>query len=989
MSTARDFHDKAMSFMDQALAEKRAGRKDEAEQFLRQAFELERQAAETVEAGANSEPSRSILYRSAATLALRCGMADVAEDLAHAGMAGDPPNSVRAELESVVASARVNHDPVRDANYRDRILDFLHESGWSINHTISVHPREAQLFEIEQLNLHASTCKYIKSRFARGIYQHQLLALQYFAEGESICVATGTSSGKSMIFYSAAIEFLCRNPKGTMLLVYPMKALAREQENRINEALSDAGIAVTTARIDGQVPVASRAALLRRSQVLIVTPDIIHSWLLTSVAEPAVRNFLKRIGLVIVDELHSYTGVFGSNSAFLFRRLQHMVSLLGGVFSYIGASATIANPDLHLRNLFGARFRLIGPEADTSPRNSLEILLTTPPKFDDLLSELTYLFKHLASQKDHRFIAFVDSRKQVEYLSAIMRRSDDREEGEPVRLDHLQSMHVLPFRAGLELEDLNTIQGRISDGTVRGVISTSALELGMDIPFLDTGVLAGVPMSRTSLLQRIGRIGRHKPGVVIIVNRGLVQDIQAFQQAEHLMDRPLTESSLYLENRRIQYLHALCVARHGGEHDSALGGGSATESEFASDVNWPPGFLELCQKERIGEIAQDLQSMKIEAGESPNHVFPLRDVESQFQVEMKEGPTLRQLGNLGHAQLMREAYPGAIYYYTGLPFRVHRVLEQTKKIHTRRESHFTTKPTALPTMVFPNLSEGNVERALRLGELTAIDCSVQIREVIVGFKERRGPNEFSVSYPLSLIEGGIRFDLPRFTRNYFTTGVILTHSVLSAPGVRTDLCAELLYEAFLSLLPFERQDVGSATDTHRSEREFVNRGQTFIAIYDQTYGSLRLSSRLLDGDLLPRVLKRARDLADASDLSKNEPLTAKALDELTSRGTEELRDLNVGSTSSSVGASGDTIQVIMPESRGLDVSHDNHLFTVTSIFFSPKLQSVAYRGRRETTPIDEDVVDIIAVGCLVPIPGESRLGAYDPETGDLREIGKA
>ena len=988
MRRARELHDRAMSYMDEALAAKRAGRHDEAQNFLRQAFELERQAAEDVEADENSEPSRSILYRSAATLAFRCGLPHVAHDLAQSGLCGDPPASVRAELESVVASV-MNRSPVFDPGYRDRIIKFLREASWSIDHTISLPPREAQFFEVDELKLQSATSRYIRSRFAMGIYGHQLLALKHFGGGESICVATGTSSGKSMIFYSATIDFLSRSPKAAVLLVYPMKALAREQEDRINEALRDAGLPATVARIDGQVPVSSRAALLRRSRVLIATPDIIHSWLLPAVAEPAVRNFLKNIGLVIVDELHSYTGVFGSNSAFLFRRLHHLVELLGGRFSYIGASATIANPDLHLRNLFGVGFRLIGPEADTSPRNSLEILLTTPPNFDDLLSELTLLFKHLASQRDHRFIAFVDSRKQVEYLSAIMRRSDDREEGEVLPLDHLQSMHVLPFRAGLELEDLNTIQGRISEGAVRGVISTSALELGMDIPFLDTGVLAGVPMSRTSLLQRIGRIGRHKPGVVIIVNRGVVNDIQAFQQAAQLMDRPLTESSLYLENRRIQYLHALCLARHGGEHDSALGGGSGAELEFASDINWPSGFLELCQLERIGEIAPDLQSMKMEAGESPNKVFPLRDVESQFQVEMKQGPNLRQLGNLGHAQLMREAYPGAIYYYTGSPFRVTRVLEQAKKIHTRPEAHYTTKPVALPTLVFPNLSEGNVERASRLGELTAIDCNVQIRDMIVGFKERRGPNEFSVSYPLSSLEGGIRFDLPRFTRNYFTTGVILTHAVLSAPGVRAELCAQLLYEAFLSLVPFERQDVGSATDRHRSDREFVGRGQTFIAIYDQTYGSLRLSSRLLDGDLLPRVLTRARELADASDMRENEPLTASALDELTSISTEDLRDLDLGATLAAVGASGDSIQVVMPGSRGLDVSHSNHPFTVTAIFFSPKLQSVAYRGRRETTPDDEDVVDIIAVDCLVPIPGESTVGAYDPETGNLVELGKA
>lgn len=981
MSPAKLLHDQATALTDQALAAKRVGRDGEAQELLHRAFEFERQAASAVELSADAEPTRSILYRSAATLALRCGMRDIAQEMVRSGLAGSPPTSVRLELEELAVLAEAQHHPAT-VDFRRRIQDFFREKEWVIDRTISLPARAGRFFAASDLPLHASTSRYLSSRFPNGIYQHQHFALNQFADGANLCLATGTASGKSMVFYAAAIEFLAQNPKGTVLFVYPLKALAREQESRIHEALVAAGINAEIARIDGQVAVSSRTAVVRKAQILIVTPDIIHAWMVSAVAEPAVRSFLKRLGLVIVDEVHSYTGVFGSNSAFLFRRLHHLTSLLGGHFRYIGASATIANPEIHLRNLFGVAFQIIGPEADTSPRNSVQVLLTTPPQFDDLISQLNELLKHLAAENGHRFIAFVDSRKQVEYLSAIIKRSEDKSESEPFRGDHLQSMQVLPFRAGYELEDLNTIQGRISAGTVRGVISTSALELGMDIPFLDTGVLVGVPASRTSLLQRIGRIGRHNPGTVIVINRGSLQDKQAFQDADAFMSRPLTESSLYLENRRIQYLHALCLARHGGEHDSALGGAGA-DAEFSSDISWPAGFIELCQKERIGEIAPDLQPMKMEGGETPNHVFPLRDVESQFQVELKQGPNLRSLGNLSHAQVMREAYPGAVYYYTGQPFRIYRVFEQSKKIQARSEAHYTTKPTALATLVFPNLSAGNVQRAMRLGALTAVDCNVQIRQVIVGFKERRGPNEISIHYPLSVLEGGIRFDLPRFTRNYFTTGVILTHPALSASGVSTELCSEFVYEAFLSLLPFERQDVGTAADKHRSDRDFVSRGQVFIALHDQTYGSLRLSSRILDDDFLPRVLLRTRELVDASDLREADPLTASALDAFTSEAHSEVQPIRLEGGMVTTGQIGKVIPVILPGSRGLDIRHNNKEFVVTKIFFSPTLQSVAYRGRHETS--SEDVVDIVAVDWLVPIPGESRLGTYDSETGDLHE----
>jgi DEAD/DEAH box helicase domain-containing protein len=982
----RILHDEAMALTDQALVAQRRGDEAEARWFFSRALELETQAAESVPVAVEAEPTRSILFRSAATLALRCGMVEAATTLAQAGLEGDPPASIAAELRTLADATGGRRQDTE--SLASALSGFLREAEWSIEYEILLPGRGARTFRYD-FEITPAGLKYLTSRFPAGIYEHQLLALRKYFVGDNVCLATGTSSGKSMVFYASAIEHLARHPKATVLFVYPLKALAREQEVRIKDAIQRAGMDVGIARIDGQVAGSTRARLIREARILIATPDVLHAWLLASLEETAVRRFLKNLGLVVVDEVHSYTGVFGSNAAFLFRRLEYAVRALGGRFSYISASATIANPQTHLGNLFGADFSLILPESDSSPRQDVKILLVTPPRVGDLLSNLTDLLKYLASKEAHRFIAFVDSRKQVEYLSAIMQRSDDRSEEDSFRTDHLESMNVLPFRAGYELEDLNTIQSRMSSGRMHGVISTSALELGIDIPHLDTGVLVGVPPSRTSLLQRIGRIGRHKPGIVLVINRGDLQDQQAFREASSFMDRPLTESSLYLHNTRIQYLHALCLARIGGEHDVLLGDASTSSGELNSQVNWPTGFLELCAKERIGEIPPDLQSMKMEGGETPNRVFPLRDVESQFKIECKQGPDLRPLGSLSHTQVLREAYPGAVYYYTGQPFRVYRVYEQTKLIWVRKEGSFTTKPINLPTLVFPNLSLGNVHAAIRLGELTVVDCNVQIREIIVGFKERRGPNEISVSYPLSLLTGGIRFDPPRFTRNYFTTGLIFTHPALSRAGVRGEICARMLYEGFLSLIPFERQDLGSASDRHRSDRDPFSSGQVFVAVHDQTYGSLRLSSRILEEGLLLRLLQNTRSLVDASDLRETEPATALALDEITLETDAEPKAFNIeGAVTVADQIQKGSIKVIMPDSRGLDIRRDNKEFAVAKVFFSPTLQSVAYRGRYETTS-DPQVVEIVSVDSLVPISGESRLGFYDLETGDLVDGGVA
>lgn len=977
-------HDEAMALADQAFAAKRAGNSIAAQQYFHRAFELEAQAADSIAQDLEAEPTRSVLFRSAATLALHCGLLEEAIKLVQRGLAGNPPATIAEELRTVVDDAS-RQRPLNTSIFARKIGAFLSDKQWVINHNITLPPREPRYYEPTSLALSSQSQRYIRSRFSRGLYGHQLAALQRFADRQNICLATGTSSGKSMVFYTAAIEHLIKNPKSKVLILYPLKALGREQEGRIKEAFAAAGVDFVVGRLDGQVPTHSRVGIVKKSNVLIATPDIIHAWFLSSISEPALSGFLAQLGLIIVDEVHNYSGVFGSNAAFLYRRLECLAELLGGKCRYIAASATIANPNLHLRKLFGIEFQLVGPEEDTSPRNNVEVVLATPPSASDLLSNITELLRFIAAQDEQRFIAFVDSRKQVEYLTAIIRRGDGDREAEAFRQDHLDAMHVLPFRAGYELEDRNKIQDRLSTGSMRGVVSTSALELGIDIPHLDTGVLVGVPPSLTSLLQRIGRIGRHKPGTVLVINRGDLQDQQAFRHADTFMSRPLTESSLYLENKRIQYLHALCLARHGGEQDAVNARRPSGDAELSSDVDWPAGFLELCRKERIGEIPTELQGMKMEAGENPNYVFPLRDVESEFQVELKQGPEQRALGRLSHSQVLREAYPGAVYYYTGQPFRVYRIFQHAKRIEARPEAAYTTKPTFLPTLVFPNLSPGNVHNAGRLGQLTVVDCNLQIREVIVGYKERRGPNEITVQYPLSFSDTGLRFDLPRFTRNYFTTGVVFTHPALSRPGVHGEVCAELIYEAFLSLIPFERQDVGAACDRHRADRDFVRRDEVFVAIHDQTYGSLHLTSRLLEENLLGKVLERTAELIDTSGIRESEPVTARALEEVAHEAGETLQPISITGSVSVAPPPAGQIRVIMPGSRGLNVQRDNEEFDVQRVFFSPTLQSVAYRGRHHGTTIEE-VVEIVHVDALVPIPGESRMGMYDLDTGDLAEL---
>ena len=540
---------------------------------------------------------------------------------------------------------------------------YLKEKGWQVVHRESRPGRTRQLFGVDGLNLGRQAAVYVQSSSQTACIDIRSCARVAFHWPAHV-LGNRHNIGEERGVLLCGSRSSQRQPGSKILAMYPMKALAREQEDRWKAAFAAACLPTSMVqRIDGDVPAISRAKLLREASVILATPDVCHAWLLPSLRQSHVWSFISSLCLVIVDEVHVYTGVFGSNSAFLFRRLQHAMTIAGKSAVYLAASATIRDPNGHLRMLFGKEFTVIGPDADTSPQYPLEVSMVEPPEARDLLTAVSDFAKYLASASSDRFIVFVDSRKQTELISSIVAReraSGTEQEEDPIGAadedsesgeedggsedtvepdagglpgsDHLQTLNVLPFRAGYEVHDRETIQRRLTDGSLRGVVSTSALELGIDIPDLSLAVLVGVPRSMTSLTQRIGRVGRQRPGKVIIVNDRSAYSESVFMEPQTLFQRPLGEGALYLENPRVQYIHAMCLSREGGEHQAACEAAHKRPEDclLQEGVSWPQGFIDLCEKERTGQIPRDLQSMKSDAGESPHHTFPLR--ESQFEV---------------------------------------------------------------------------------------------------------------------------------------------------------------------------------------------------------------------------------------------------------------------------------------------------------------------------------------------------------------------
>lgn len=875
-----------------------------------------------------------------------------------------------------------------------QISQFLKKNGWDVVDQLIIPGREGKLFSLNDLKLSPLTIQTLKKMYPKGIYLHQREAIKSCLNGENVCLTTGTASGKSLVFYVAAIEHLVRKPNAKIIAMYPLKALGKEQEERWLQVIKSADLKINVGRIDGQVPMNSRLPLIKNSQILIVTPDIFHAWFMYNLNNKAVVRFLADTALIIADEAHNYTGVFGSNSAYLFRRMQHIMNLMNAACQYISASATIADPKNHLKDLFGIDFTIIDSKADTSPKKEIRINFVNPPTVDDLLTNLPKLMEFIVKQTDHKFIAFVDSRKQTEYITTIAARSQTYEDDEEDLLINnvIQKLQVLPYRAGYEEHDRSAIQERLSNGTLTGVVSTSALELGIDIPFLTLGILIGVPRSSTSLLQRIGRIGRHKNGEVFVINTGDMFNGSIFANPKQLLDMPLSESALYLENPRIQYIHALCLARIDGEHDRVSGLLRMQKStEFKSNIAWPKGFLELCNAERAGVISTEFQNIKAQAGDDPNHTYPLRDVELQFQVKRKKGPIEERCGSLSYGQLMREAYPGAVYYYTTRPYRVYRVSTHRRLVEVRGEKKYTTKPQKMPTLVFPNLASGNVFLCKMYGDLAIAECNLQIREAILGFKERKGPNETSYDYPLDYQLTGIYFDQPRFTRNFFTTGVVISHPSLNNPNTKTEAVVGLLYEAFLMVIPFERRDIQFAADKHRILQGPFNVDDRFLCIYDQTYGSLRLSGRIMEEDIMFQLVKKLESLIDLGRKDgtlEKKSITLKALESIAKSLSLVPTAYSFTPVTAPYSGKSNIIKVLKPGTKGLDITKDNEEFYIEKVFYSPVMQGIGYRGKHisEDNRRHEGVAISVPYKSLIEIPGESEYCLYDLETGEISNL---
>jgi DEAD/DEAH box helicase domain-containing protein len=409
--------------------------------------------------------------------------------------------------------------------------------------------------------LHRDVLGALASMGVAQLYSHQADAV-YAAAGGPTIVTTGTASGKSMCFNLPTLHILCQEARARALYLYPTKALAQDQAR----ALGSFGLSkrVRPAIYDGDTPREARAEIRRSANVVLTNPDMLHVGILPN--HGAWHDLFANLAVVVIDEAHVYRGVFGSHVANVLRRLRRIAAAYGTEPRFLLTSATIANPVELAERLTGLEdVRLI--DDDGSPAPQRRIAVWNPPLTDEAsgarrsaLGEAAELLARLV-REGARTICFIKSRKAVELLSRLVK--DDLAQTHPALAELVE-----PYRAGYTSQQRRELERRLMRGELRAVITTDALELGIDIGALDAAVVVTFPGTVASLRQMWGRAGRSTierrgRGLAVYIAGEDALDQFFCRHPEEFLQRPVEAAILDHESPLIFRQHLLCSAHEG------------------------------------------------------------------------------------------------------------------------------------------------------------------------------------------------------------------------------------------------------------------------------------------------------------------------------------------------------------------------------------------------------------------------------------------
>ena len=492
----------------------------------------------------------------------------------------------------------------------------------------------------------------------RGLWSHQAEAIDHVRAGRSVAIATGTASGKSLCFQVPIAEAIVAGPlPATALLLFPTKALAQDQLRSLT-ALNVPGLVAATH--DGDSSAEERKWTRAHANVLLTNPEMLHVSMLPMHANWG--TYFKRLRYVVIDELHMLRGMFGSNVAHVLRRLRRLCAHYGSDPVFLFTSATIGDPSALASTLCGLPVEAVVD--DGSPRGERLFVLWDPNGVNDGNEEEP---RSVSSSRDtaelmsslvkdgHRTIAFCRSRKGTELVTADVQR----------RLTKRLSQSVRSYRGGYLTSERREIERELFDGTLRGVVATTALELGIDVGGLDACILNGFPGTIASMWQQAGRAGRSSQQSLAVLVAGDDQLDQWFvHHPAELFQRSPEPAVITIDNPYVLHPHLACAAFELPLTDA--------------DETWWPDVLDDGIRELVQSDVLKIRTPTARAGLGavwngrgglrPASRVGLRSANTnEFRIATTDGSLI---GTVDGSRAFRLVHPGSIYLHQGTAWRV-------------------------------------------------------------------------------------------------------------------------------------------------------------------------------------------------------------------------------------------------------------------------------------------------------------------------------
>lgn len=511
-------------------------------------------------------------------------------------------------------------------------------------------------------------------------YSHQARAIDAALHGENLVVATGTSSGKSTCYNAPVLASILKNKNATALYVFPTKALAQDQLKTLKGLAQRLPSPAYVATYDGDTPTVDRD-IIKRGQgvnVVLTNPDMMNVSILPY-HHGTWRWFFERLKFVVIDEVHTYKGIFGSHMANLLRRLRRIAQYHGANPQFIACSATIANPREFAEKLVGAPFTLI--DNDGGPQGERTVVFWNPaivregiigPVRASSIGESATLFSEHVRRRV-RTINFAKSRKLCEII--VLEAQGKLEDEHP----HLTN-RISPYRAGYKPEERRDIEARLKNGDLLGVVSTSALELGVDIGHLEAAIITGFPGTMASFWQMAGRAGRSgkKSAITFVADEDALNQYW-MNNPEEFFQRTPEHAILNPDNPYILDEHVACLIKENPPKSDTL-------------PMMGPGFSAALERlSAKGLIEKSQGAWRWRGSYDPHQRMSIRSLSNlTYSVVDERGNDIEEPAEEERA--FRDFHPNAVHYHLGETFVVQDIdLKHRRIILTRGTVDYSTE----------------------------------------------------------------------------------------------------------------------------------------------------------------------------------------------------------------------------------------------------------------------------------------------------------